>query len=88
MDKFCEALGPHLALALTPPHKPILRSRTRGLLSADTVNKFNSSAWGKKIAVQAARKSLGDFDRFKLMVARVKKSAVVKRELAKLKKKA
>jgi large subunit ribosomal protein L14e len=53
---------------------------------AGTIAKFASSSWGQKIAIQKARKSLTDFDRFKVMVARVKKSAIMKREVAKARK--
>ncbi|GAQ89101.1 60S ribosomal protein L14 [Klebsormidium nitens] len=48
--------------------------------------KWAASSWGRKLAVQDKRAKLGDFDRFKVMVARVKRSAVLKRELAKLRK--
>ena len=55
-------------------------------LFADIAGKFAASSWGKKIAKQAAKKNLNDFDRFKVMVARVKKSSILKREIAKVKK--
>jgi large subunit ribosomal protein L14e len=48
--------------------------------------KWAASSWGRKLAVQQKRASLGDFDRFKVMVARVKRSSILKRELAKLRK--
>jgi ribosomal protein L14E/L6E/L27E len=38
--------------------------------AADTENKWNTSAWAKKLAAQKTRASLSDLDRFKLMVAR------------------
>lgn len=49
--------------------------------SADVEGKWAASAWGKKIAKQAARKNLNDFDRYKVMVARVKRSALIKKAL-------
>mmetsp|Transcript_16714 Transcript_16714/g.23055 ORF Transcript_16714/g.23055 Transcript_16714/m.23055 type:complete len:134 (-) Transcript_16714:186-587(-) len=58
----------------------------KALQEADIFGKFGSCSWGQKIAVQKAKKSLDDFGRYKLMVARVKKSAILKREVAKLKK--
>mmetsp|Transcript_299 Transcript_299/g.685 ORF Transcript_299/g.685 Transcript_299/m.685 type:complete len:131 (-) Transcript_299:132-524(-) len=58
----------------------------KALEAAGTVEKFSSSSWGKKITTQKTRKSLNDFDRFKVMVARVKKSAIMKRALAKARK--
>ncbi|TYH45509.1 hypothetical protein ES332_D11G270200v1 [Gossypium tomentosum] len=44
------------------------------------------SSWGRKLIVQKRRASLNDFDRFKLMLAKIKRSGVIKQELAKLKK--
>merc|ERR1719223_230419 len=55
----------------------------KALESSGTIKKFSSSSWGQKIAIQKARASLNDFDRFKVMVARVKKSSIMKRALAK-----
>ncbi|KAG4151002.1 hypothetical protein ERO13_D04G037650v2 [Gossypium hirsutum] len=49
-------------------------------------NKWESSSWGRKLIVQKRRASLNDFDRFKLMLAKIKRSGVIKQELAKLKK--
>ncbi|TYH21498.1 hypothetical protein ES288_A04G048900v1 [Gossypium darwinii] len=43
-------------------------------------------SWGRKLIVQKRRASLNDFDRFKLMLAKIKRSGVIKQELAKLKK--
>jgi hypothetical protein len=39
---------------------------------AEVHKKWAASSWGRKLAVQQKRASLGDFDRFKVMVARVK----------------
>ncbi|KAH9764302.1 Ribosomal L14e domain-containing protein [Citrus sinensis] len=49
-------------------------------------NKWESSSWGRKLIVQKKRASLNDFDRFKLMLAKIKKGGLVRQELAKLKK--
>ncbi|KAB2005041.1 hypothetical protein ES319_D11G242400v1 [Gossypium barbadense] len=49
-------------------------------------NKWESSSWGRKLIVQKRRASLNDFDRFKLMLAKIKRFGVIKQELAKLKK--
>ncbi|KAI4345823.1 hypothetical protein L6164_012915 [Bauhinia variegata] len=54
--------------------------------AADVKKKWESSSWGRKLIVQKKRASLNDFDRFKLMLAKIKKAAVVRQELAKLKK--
>ncbi|TYH39861.1 hypothetical protein ES332_D12G206100v1, partial [Gossypium tomentosum] len=52
----------------------------------DVKNKWESSSRGRKLIVQKRRASLNDFDRFKLMLAKIKRSGVIKQELAKLKK--
>jgi large subunit ribosomal protein L14e len=41
-------------------------------LFADVKNKWESSSWGKKLIVQKRRASLNDFDRFKVMLAKIK----------------
>ncbi|XP_040932113.1 60S ribosomal protein L14-2 [Gossypium hirsutum] len=38
----------------------------------DVKNKWESSSWGRKLIVQKRRASLNDFDRFKLMLAKIK----------------
>ncbi|XVE65814.1 hypothetical protein DITRI_Ditri08aG0029600 [Diplodiscus trichospermus] len=50
-------------------------------------NKWENSSWGRKLIVQKRRASLNDFDRFKLMLAKIKRAGVIRHELAKLKKK-
>ncbi|KAK9128470.1 hypothetical protein Syun_017267 [Stephania yunnanensis] len=56
--------------------------------AADVKNKWENSSWGRKLIVQKKRASLNDFDRFKLMVAKIKRAGAVRQELAKLKKSA
>ncbi|KAI3768923.1 hypothetical protein L6452_00019 [Arctium lappa] len=41
-------------------------------LSADVKNKWESSSWGRKLIVQKKRASLNDFDRFKIMLTKIK----------------
>ncbi|KAK7818264.1 60s ribosomal protein l14-2 [Quercus suber] len=53
---------------------------------ADVKKKWESSSWGRKLIVQKRRQNLTDFDRFKLMLAKIKRAGLVKQELAKLKK--
>lgn len=67
---------------LTPRTKRRVREPT------DVVNKFKATRWGQKLAAREAKADTSDFDRYKLMVQRMKKSATMKRELAKLKKQA
>ncbi|XP_057531342.1 60S ribosomal protein L14-1-like [Amaranthus tricolor] len=56
--------------------------------AADVKNKWDSSSWGRKLIVQKRRAALNDFDRFKIMLAKIKKAGAVRQELAKLKKEA
>ncbi|KOM33902.1 hypothetical protein LR48_Vigan02g005200 [Vigna angularis] len=56
--------------------------------AADVKNRWEKSSWGRKLIVQKRRASLNDFDRFKIMLAKIKRAAVVRQELAKLKKSA
>ncbi|XP_024364757.1 large ribosomal subunit protein eL14z [Physcomitrium patens] len=67
-------------LPRTPPKKVLKKAYE----DAEVEQKWANSAWGKKLAVRTKRASLTDFDRFKVMVARVKKSSIVRRELGKL----
>jgi len=41
-------------------------------LMADVKNKWENSSWGRRLTVQKRRASLNDFDRFKLMLAKIK----------------
>ncbi|KAG8370821.1 hypothetical protein BUALT_Bualt13G0023300 [Buddleja alternifolia] len=54
--------------------------------AADVKGKWENSSWGRKLIVQKRRAALNDFDRFKLMLAKIKRAGVVRQELAKLKK--
>lgn len=63
------------------PNKKALKE---AIEKGEVYSKWENSAWGKKLAVRQKRASLNDFDRFKVMVARVKRSSIVRRELGKL----
>lgn len=41
-------------------------------LFADVKNKWEKSSWGRKLIVQKRRAALNDFDRFKVMLAKIK----------------
>lgn len=66
------------------PRTPSKKVLKKAYDDADVEGKWSNSAWGKKLAVRIKRASLNDFDRFKVMVARVKRSSIVRRELGKL----
>ncbi|KAI3941154.1 hypothetical protein MKW92_014006 [Papaver armeniacum] len=56
--------------------------------AADVKKKWESSSWGRKLIVQKKRASLNDFDRFKVMLTKIKRGGAIRQELAKLKKQA
>mmetsp|Transcript_11546 Transcript_11546/g.17748 ORF Transcript_11546/g.17748 Transcript_11546/m.17748 type:complete len:134 (+) Transcript_11546:142-543(+) len=51
---------------------------------ADALSKWEASSWAKKLAAKKKRADLTDFDRFKVMVARKQKSAIIAKKLAEL----
>ena len=66
----------------TPKKKALVEA----MEAADVKNKWENSSWGRKLIVQKRRATLTDFDRFKLMLAKIKNAGLVRQELAKLKK--
>ncbi len=68
------------------PRTPAKKVLTKAYVDAEVDQKWTTSAWGRKLAVRTRRAALTDFDRFKVMVARVKRSSIVRRELGKLRK--
>ncbi len=72
-------------LAITPIKLDMGRCPDAAALEAahkGAVAEFAASKWGQKIAKQGARKALNDFDRFKVAIARSKRSAIVKKAMA------
>merc|ERR1719291_240901 len=49
----------------------------------DIMGKWAATSWAKKLKVKETRLAMTDFDRFKLMVAKKKRAAVVKKALKK-----
>ena len=47
----------------------------------NTLETWNSCAWAKKIENKRKRAAMGDFDRFKLMVARKQRSELIAAKL-------
>ncbi|XP_077250629.1 large ribosomal subunit protein eL14z-like [Tasmannia lanceolata] len=70
------------------PRIPKKKSLISAMEAADVKNKWENSSWGRKLIVQKKRASLNDFDRFKVMLARIKRGGAIRQELAKLKKQA
>ncbi|GBG87089.1 hypothetical protein CBR_g44545 [Chara braunii] len=78
-------------LSLTDLKVDILRMPKKdtvkeAFVKGEVYQKWAGSAWGRKLEVRKKRAGLTDFDRFKIMTARMKRSYHVKRELAKMKK--
>jgi large subunit ribosomal protein L14e len=59
----------------------------KALAKADILKKWSATTWSKKMEAKKIRAGLNDFDRFKAMVARKKKSSLIKKATAALKKK-
>lgn len=77
----------HLALTdfvVDIPRSPRQATLAKAFKAADIEGKWAKSAWAKKRAARAQRASLSDFDRFKVMVARKKRNAVIGIEQRKL----
>lgn len=80
---------------MSPPFR-LLRSRLYAAIpsthfsttlaqASEVEKKWESSSWGKRLAKAKARKATSDFDRFKVMIARKKKSQIVKKQLKSMK---
>uniref|UniRef100_A0A6U0GYB4 Large ribosomal subunit protein eL14 domain-containing protein n=1 Tax=Helicotheca tamesis TaxID=374047 RepID=A0A6U0GYB4_9STRA len=81
---------PYKRIALTDLKVKICRNaRSKTLKAAwaeaDTLKQWESSSWAKKLAAKKKRASLSDFDRFKVMVARKQKSAIIEKKIKELK---
>ena len=68
------------------PRNPKKKDLKKAIEDGDVFKKWEASSWGRKLAVRNRRAELNDFDRFKVMVARIKRSSIVRRELGKLRK--
>merc|ERR1719152_384947 len=53
------------------------------LKESDAIASFEKSAWGKKIATKAKKATLTDYERFRLMLAKKKRSALVAKKIKK-----
>jgi len=56
----------------------------KALTEDGTFSKWGDTTWAKKMAAKKARANLSDFDRFKLMLARKKRSGQIKAEVKKV----
>merc|ERR1712203_918630 len=77
-------------LSLTDLRTKVTRGvREKGLKAAlekeDTLKKWSATSWAKKLAAKEVRANMTDFERFKLMVARKKRSKEVRKTINKCK---
>jgi hypothetical protein len=92
------ALFVHVAFASGGRAPRTQRSAPGGLLMCtclllllqrtDVSGKFAASAWGKKLAARSAKAATTDLDRYRAMVAKTKRSRLVRKAVNKLKKSA
>ena len=78
---------PYSRLALTDFKIKIQRNARQKTLNkawedADLMKKWDASHWAKRISNRKKRASLGDFDRFKVMVAKKQKTEIINKKLA------
>ena len=52
--------------------------------AGDTLNKWESSSWAKKLSAKKRRANLNDFDRFKVMVARKQRNEIIAKKMTEL----
>lgn len=76
-------------IALTDLTVKIERTSTQAEIKsawdeAETLSKWEASSWAKKLASKKKRATLSDFDRFKVMVAKKQKSAIIAKKMAEL----
>merc|ERR1719253_2178525 len=57
----------------------------KAMADEEVMKKWSETKWAKKLAAKTARTEMNDFERFKLMVARKKRSAAVKKTIGKKK---
>ena len=80
---------PYSRIALTDLTVKIQANARQKTLKAaweagETLSKWESSSWAKKLSAKKKRASLTDFDRFKVMVARKQKSEIIAKKMAEL----
>mmetsp|Transcript_15932 Transcript_15932/g.19124 ORF Transcript_15932/g.19124 Transcript_15932/m.19124 type:complete len:133 (-) Transcript_15932:55-453(-) len=51
---------------------------------AETTTKWEATSWAKKLSMKKKRATLTDFDRFKVMVAKKQKSAIIAKKMEEL----
>lgn len=60
------------------------KTLTKAWKEADTQAKWDGSSWAKKLSARKKRANLSDFDRFKVMVAKKQKAAIIAKKMEEL----
>jgi large subunit ribosomal protein L14e len=76
-------------IALTDLTVKIERTSTQAEMKAawdeaETLSKWEATSWAKKLSSKKKRADLSDFGRFKVMVAKKQKSAIISKKMAEL----
>eukprot|EP01130_Rhizamoeba_saxonica_P007043 TRINITY_DN2821_c0_g2_i1.p1 TRINITY_DN2821_c0_g2~~TRINITY_DN2821_c0_g2_i1.p1 ORF type:complete len:161 (-),score=6.32 TRINITY_DN2821_c0_g2_i1:134-547(-) len=71
-------------IAISIPRSCRHKTLSRAFLEADVIGKWKKSRWARKRMMKQRRRSLSDFDRFQVMVAKKKKNRVIRRERRRL----
>jgi large subunit ribosomal protein L14e len=76
-------------IALTDLTVKIERTSTQAEMKAawdeaETLSKWEATSWAKKLSSKKKRADLSDFGRFKVMVAKKQKSAIIAKKMAEL----
>jgi large subunit ribosomal protein L14e len=77
----------HIALTdLTVKVQRNARQKTlvKAWKEGDVMAKWEATSWAKKLSSKKKRASLSDFDRFKVMVAKKQKAAIIAKKMAEL----
>ena len=64
------------------PRSATLKNIKKAWNEQGILEKWNSTAWAKKLEKKRIRKGLNDFDRFKVMIAKKQRSKIIAEKLA------
>ncbi|KAJ1431703.1 ribosomal protein L14-domain-containing protein [Ochromonadaceae sp. CCMP2298] len=64
------------------PRNATQKNLTKAWTEQNTMAAWKATTWSKKVDAKAARKNLGDFGRFKVMIAKKQKSKIIADKLA------
>ena len=67
------------------PRNSTVKNLKKAWTEQNTLEKWNSTAWAKKLENKKKRANLSDFDRFKVMIAKKQKSKIITEKLSSMK---